>query len=174
MTTASLPINPAVNYQALKSELQNNPEALKDAAGVTLTQHATAGRYQDCANLLNTQGAVAGETLATGVLPVAAFQSRIVAPELMALTQAQRADLHDFLSEYESMFGGIPLNDPGTWNSIIPTYFPSTAAVQAGYTQNTYQQLQALKTRVCSRAEYLWGAGVTLIWQDIAQAWNWT
>lgn len=102
------------------------------------------------------------------------FQSKIVGAELMALSSAQRVDLSNFLSEFQDLFGGIPLNDPGTWNNIIPAYFPSTAPTYTGYTQNTYQQLEALKTRNASRAELVLQPGVTVTWQDIAQAWDWT
>lgn len=156
-----------INYAALKTELQTNPANIGD--GTTLTQHAQAGQFQSCADLLN---AVGTGTVTTGVLPVPVFQGAVVAAELMTLTQAQRADLASFLQEYQDLYGGIPLNDPGTWGSIIPAFFPANAPLQAGYTKNTYQTLQTLKTRNCSRAETLFGAGTTLTWQDIAIAWN--
>lgn len=158
----------------LKTELQNNPANLSTSVpGVgteTLSQTVAAGRYQDAALLLNAQGSVAGATVPTGVLPVADFQGAVVAAEFMALPQAQRDDLLSVINGYQAMYGGVPLNDPGTWQSVIPSYFSSTAPLQSGHTANTYQQLATLKSRACSRAETLFGAGVTLTWHDIAAA----
>lgn len=168
-----MPLTPS-QLAALKTELQANPEALAAAvpgAGTeTLPQMVAAGRYQDAATLLNLQGSVAGATVPTGVQPIAEFQGAVVAAEFMALPQAQRDDLISVVNAYGQMYGGVPLNDPGTWGSVIPSYFPSTATVYAGHSANTYQQLSALKSRPCSRAETLFGAGTVLAWQDIAAA----
>lgn len=158
----------------LKTELQTNPAALSaNVPGIgneTLQQMVSSGRYMDATLLLNLVGSVAGATVPTGVLPIAAFQAQVVAAEFMALPQSQRDDLISVMNAYQAMYGGIPLNDPGTWGSVIPGYFPSTAPLQPGHTANTYTQLAALKTRPCSRAETLFGAGILLDWPDIAAA----
>lgn len=158
----------------LKSELQFNPASLSASVpGIgteTLTQMVNSGRFMDAALLLNVVGSVAGATMPTGILPIAAFQAQVVAGEFMALPQAQRDDLISVMNAYQQMYGGIPLNDPGTWESVIPGYFPSTAPLITGHAMNTYQQLEMLKTRPCSRAETLFGAGTVLDWPDIATA----
>lgn len=163
MTTASLPVNPAVSYPALKQELATNPANLSAAvpgAGVlTLTAMAQGGHYQDAANLLNQQGGVAGATVNAGPYPPQAFTDKVL------LQEVGLANMPAFASTWQSILAagnGVNLNDASVW-AVVQQLFPSTT--------QTYANLTAMKTRACSRAETLFGAGVVLVWQDISQAW---
>lgn len=145
-----------ITAAALLTELQTNPTGLADSAGITLTQHATAGRYQNCADLLNKVGTA---TIATGPLPPPAFAGQLLLAELAS------ASLPAFAAAWQSVMaatGGADLNDADVW-TVVTGFFPSTT--------KTYSNLTALKTRPCSRAETLAATpGYTVAWQDVAAA----
>lgn len=138
----------AINYAALKTELQTDP------AGLGYAPHLAAGADQSLADLLNEVRQSISISRAT--IPAYEVWEAIVPAEWAALTANERQRVQTILS-----MGEVNVQGANTRSSLA-------AAFGAGTTSRT--NLIALQSRQGSRAEQLFGDGVAVTNEDIAKA----
>lgn len=138
----------AINYAALKAEGVNDP------LGLGYAVHFGTGNDQAIADLLNTprQGATVNRT----IVPAWEVVNAVVPAEYAALTATYRDYLTFVVSATEVQLGGGGVRDG------LGAVFPAQSATRAN--------LLALLTKQASRAEQLFGFGVTITPDDIAKA----
>lgn len=139
----------AIDYAALKTEIQTDPKALGFAALVT------AGNDQGIADKLNQVGA-SGETIGSGVIPTWRIINATDPTEWAALTAQEK-------QRYQTLTGAGLLD---TSNTNVRTAFTSMFAVGTA----TRTALNGLTTRSAARAEVLFGAGTVITSADVARA----
>lgn len=137
-----------INYAALKTELQVDP------AGLGYAPHLAAGADQSLADLLNE--ARQSISIPRATIPAHEVWEAIVPAEWTALTANERQRVQTILS-----MGEVNVRGTNTRSSLA-------AAFGAGTTSRS--NLAALQTRRGSRAEELFGEGITVTSEDIAKA----
>ena len=137
-----------ISYTALKAE------AVADPLGIGYAPHIASGNDQAIADLFNTprQGATVSRTL----VPAWEVVNAVVPTEYAALTAAAREYLTFAVAAGELQLGGGGVRD-------------GLAAVFAANTA-TRANLVALLDKPATRAEELFGFGVTITTDDIAKA----
>lgn len=134
-----------IELTALKAEIQNDPMGLG----------YPAGDNPAIAVLLN---AVGTETVDRGVVNGQEMQMCVVISEYIALSAVAR----------DGWMALISAGD-GQVNPADPRVVAQVQAIWAAGTE-TRDNLQDLQTRLCSRAETLFGAGVSIGHSDVANA----
>jgi hypothetical protein len=139
-----------LNDSALANEINTDPAGLGYAAGLA------AKNDQGLADILNLPRAGAG--FAANLEPVTSAQlfSRIDATELFALPAIKLQQLQCVLAA-----GAIDLNDPAT-QAVVLGIFPVAGVTRAN--------VQAALKRQGSRAEALFGRGVSVTSSDVSRA----
>jgi hypothetical protein len=157
----------SLDLAALKDEINTNPKALGYASLVT------AQNYQGLADMLNvgSDGKAAGpasETLPLDRVKASDAIAFLLRTELQALTAQDREYITNITNTGELVFhhdkAKSAQNLNGTTQLLVEllTIFPSTTVSGA--------TLRALINRPCSRVETLFGAGVRVTHNDVAQA----
>lgn len=136
----------AINYTALRAEIENDPTTLGYA------QYRTSGADNAIADLLNLVRA--GVNVQVASMSFLKFMQAMVS-QLSTLSTAQGTQM-----QLLGLGGSIPLSDTAT-RAYLEGVYTTTAAKN---------QLQALYTRSGSRAEFLWGDGTRISSDDVATA----
>ena len=131
----------AINVSALKIEINTDPKALGYSAPVRI------GDLNRLADLLNTQGAGAGDTVVIGNTNAFQLQQLVVAAEYLALTQAQR-DLWNCLITTGTQ--SVALSNTLIRNQIGAIWSATTV---------TRSNIVSAQLRPASRIEVLFGEG---------------
>jgi len=137
------------DYVILNTEITTDPESL-----------GYAGKTDpEVADLLNTIGLVApAEKVDVGVLNGQELSMAVEITEYVALNAASRDGWNTILSAGD---GQVDVDDQRVVDQIAAIWGAGTT---------TRANLLALKTRPCSRAETLFGRGVSIHHLDVAQA----
>jgi hypothetical protein len=148
----------AIDYAALKTELQTDPK------GLGLAVRVAAGDDDGAATLLNTAG-LSGETVQDGEIPKGTFLLSL-APNLLSMASLSAA----LQEKWDRIINAVAAN--ATVHITHPHVIACVdAAVADGIlTADDGAATKALGTRSCSRAEKLFGAGVVVTDADVARA----
>lgn len=140
----------AIDYAALKTEIQTDPAALGYQSSVT------AKNDQGIADLINTVRNGATFQVNREPVTVAQFIAKIDPAEFSALTQLQ-------VSRLQALFSGgtLDINEPNT-QSNMTKIFPAAGATVANVTPFLKRQ--------GSRAEVLFGNGTVVTSSDVSLA----
>lgn len=140
----------AIDYTALKTYLQTDPD------GLGFASYLTAGNDSAVAGLLNTAQV---SIQVANLVPWATVTAAIDAGELPSITDAtlQSLSLRFQLIGARDVYD---LTNAALW-AIIQTYFGG------GSTPKTYANLQGLQHRNGSHAEKLFGVGTVITGRDI-------
>lgn len=139
----------AINYTALRSEIMNDP------SGLGYAPLRLAGNHSALADALNlVRASITG--IFRGIIPTYELVACIVKGEYDVLAASDRTLLQIIVSA-----GQIDTADAGT-RAIMATIFGAATTTRAN--------MIARATRTGSRAEQLFGTGITVTVEDIGKA----
>ncbi len=141
-----------MDYAALKTEIQTDPQGL--GYDVSPTFYVTNGDDMAIADLLNEIGG-SSETIEPEFVSAADAQAAVVGTDWAALSDVKQRGWLAIIG-----LGDVPVKDANIRAQITEIWPVST----------TRTNLVALQTRDASRAEALWGEGVTVSHTDVAIA----